>query len=172
MSFFKSFDFNLKMIVRAGIIAGLYVALTFLVFPVASGAIQFRASEALTLLPLIFVESVPALFVGCMISNIITGCALYDVIFGSLITLVAGILTYLVGRLIRKTPLKLFLGGLFPVILNAVFLPVIWYFCYGELEYLYILSVLFLLVSQSVCIYALGIPLYFATEKLHSKGII
>ena len=78
-------------------------------------------------------------------------------------------MTYFTGKIIKKTWFKLLVGGLFPVILNAFLLPVIWYFCYGELEYLYILQVGFLLVSQSVAVYALGVPLYIAIAKLGEK---
>lgn len=163
--------FSTRMLARAGIIAAMYIALTFLVFPVASGAIQFRVSEALTILPLFYVEAIPALFVGCLLSNIITGCVLADVIVGSLITLVAGLLTYLVGKFIKSTPLKILLGGLPPVLLNAFFLPIIWYFAYGSLDYVYMLQVAFLLVSQGVVIYLLGTALYFAISKLCAKGV-
>ena len=85
--------FTTKKIARAGIIASLYIATSFVTAPIASGAIQIRLSEALTLLALIFPETVPALFVGCGLTNLITGCAPYDIIFGSLITLFASVLT-------------------------------------------------------------------------------
>ena len=154
-----------KKLARAGVISALYVVLSLITFPVASGSIQFRLSEGLTLLPLFLPESVIALFVGCMLSNLITGCMILDVIFGSLITLLAGILTYLVGKIIKNKPLKYVLGGIFPVLLNAILLPVIWYFCYGQLEYLYLLQVAFLLASQTVSVYAFGVPLCIFIEK-------
>ena len=124
-------------IARAGVIAALYAATSFVSAPIASGAIQLRLSEALTLLPLIFPESIPALFIGCTISNLLTGCAVYDVIFGSLITLVAAALTFLFGRIIKSAPIKIVVGGIFPVLLNALLLPVVWLFCYGTNEYIY-----------------------------------
>lgn len=154
-----------KKLVRAGLIAGLYVALSLLTFPVASGAIQFRLSEALTILPLFFVEAIPALFVGCMLSNLITGCVILDVVLGSIITLVASALTFLMGKIFKASALKLITGGFFPVVLNAFLLPLIWLFAYGAIEYVYYLQVLFLLISQSVSIYAVGTPLYFAVKN-------
>ena len=155
-----------KRLTRSGIIAALYVVTTFAVLPVASGAIQFRPSEALTLLPLFFIESVPALFVGCLIANLISGCALLDVVFGSLITLISALMTYLVGRIIKNGVLKIAVGGLFPILLNAFLLPVIWYFAYGQLEYVYIINVLTLFISQTVSIYLLGSVLYLGMKKL------
>ena len=160
-----------KIIVRAGLIAGLYVVLSLLTLPVASGAIQFRLSEALTILPLFFIEAVPALFVGCMLSNLITGCAIFDIVFGSLITLVAGFFTYLCSKAIKIIGLKIFVGGLFPVLLNALLLPVVWVYCYGALEYIYIIQSVILLVSQSVVIYLLGTPTYLGVRKMKENGI-
>ena len=162
-------DFS-KKIARAGVIAGIYVALTFVTMPIASGTIQIRIAEAMTLLPLLFIEAVPALFIGCMLANLITGCALQDVVFGSLITLLAGISTYITGKLIKKTWIKLVVGGLFPVLLNAFFLPIIWYYCYGELEYLYYIEVLFMLAGQGISVYAFGVPLYLKLKKWQEKS--
>ncbi len=161
-----------KIIVRAGLVAGLYVVLSLLTMPIASGAIQFRLSEALTILPLFFVEAIPALFVGCMLSNLITGCMALDIILGSVITLVAGSLTFLVGKLIKGTALKILVGGVFPVILNAFFLPILWILIYGAIEYVYLLQVLFLLISQSISIYGVGTPLYLAIKKHQKNQII
>ncbi len=158
-----------KFIVRAGLIAGLYVVLSLLTLPVASGAIQFRLSEALTILPLFFIEAIPALFVGCMLSNLITGCLLLDIILGSVITLVSAVFTYFTGKLIKCTALRIIIGGFFPVILNALFLPVLWILIYGAIEYVYIIQVLFLIISQSVSIYGIGTPLYFAIRKQKDK---
>lgn len=156
--------FTTKRLCRAGIIAAAYVALTLIVLPVASGAIQFRPSEALTILPLFFIEAIPALFVGCLIANIIAGCTIADILLGSLVSLIAATITYIVGRVIKNHILKVFVGGLAPIVLNAIFLPLIW-LIYGALAHLYILEVCFLLVSQSVAIYVLGFPLYFAMKK-------
>ena len=154
-----------KIITRAGVIAALYSATSFVTAPIASGAIQIRLSEALTLLALILPEAIPALFVGCIISNFVTGCAITDVVLGSLITLVAAVLTHISAKLIKNVGLKIFVGGLFPVVLNAVFLPLIWLLCYGTGEYIYILQVALLLAGQSLSVYALGVPLYFAVRK-------
>jgi uncharacterized membrane protein len=154
-----------KKIVLSGIIGGLYVVLSLLTLPVASGAIQFRVSEGLTLLPLFFIEAVPGLFFGCMLSNIITGCMALDVILGSVTTLLASILTYLVGKMFKSHALRISIGGFFPVILNALFLPLVWLLCYGAIEYVYYLQVLFLLISQSISIYAIGTPIYLMLNK-------
>ena len=95
-------NFSTYHLARAGIIAGLYVAVSFIIAPFASGAIQVRLSEGLTILAIILPESIPALFVGCLLSNLITGCAIYDVIFGSLITLISAIFSCFSTKRIKK----------------------------------------------------------------------
>lgn len=155
---------------RAGIVAGLYVALGVITLPVMSGAIQFRAAEGLCLLPLVMPESVIGLFVGCMLSNVISGCAVYDVIFGSITTLVAATCTLAIGRTSLKPSVKTVLGGLFPVVYNAVLLPLIWLLCYGTSEYAYYIEVCFLLVSQSVSVYGVGAGVLAAHRAVYKKN--
>ncbi len=159
-----------KIVARSGVIASLYFVLTAAVLPVASGAIQFRVSEGLTLLPLLFPEAVPALFVGCILANLVTGCVIYDVIFGSVVTLVAACFTYLSGRILKKTGFKIAVGGLFPVLLNAFLLPLIWFFCYESLEYAYMIQVLLLLAGQGVSVYLAGTVMLLPLIKLREKG--
>ncbi len=159
----------IKFLARTGIIAALYTVLTLLVLPLASGAIQIRVSEGLCLLPLMFIEAIPGLAVGCLIANLITGCAFFDILFGSLITLVSAIFTFFVGKTIKNTPLKIIIGGLFPVVLNAVFLPLIWEVCYGAGEYVYLAQTLLLLVGQTVSVYGVGTPVYLKLKNIKNK---
>ena len=158
------------MFARAGVIAALYVALTYAVFPVASGNIQFRISEMLTVLPLFYVEAIPALFVGCLISNLMTGSVL-DIFLGSLITLVAAGATYAVGRFFKNPVVRIALGGAFPVVLNALGLPLIWYWASGTWEVYYWLNVGYLMISQGVIIWVLGAILYCIFVPLIKKEI-
>ncbi len=160
-----------KLVARAGVIAALYFVLTMAVLPVASGAIQFRVSEALTLLPLVFPEAIPALFAGCILANLVSGCVVYDVIFGSVVTLLAACLTYAAGRVFKKTWLKIAVGGIFPVLLNAFLLPLIWLFCYESLEYAYMIQVLFLIAGQGVSVYLLGTFLMLPVIRMREKGV-
>ena len=66
-----------KMVAFGGVIAALYVVLTIIAaaLGIASGAIQVRLSEALTILPVFTAAAVPGLTVGCVVANLITGCA-------------------------------------------------------------------------------------------------
>ena len=157
--------FTTKRICRAGIIAALYVGLTYAFMPLAFGAFQMRPAEALCILPIFFPEAVPALAVGCALSNLGSPFILYDVPFGSLTTLLASLGTYTVGRYIKKTAPKIFLGGLFPVLLNALAIPLIIVFLCGDMAgratllSAYLFYALSLLLTQSVWVYGLGTPL-------------
>ena len=84
-------------ITQGAVIAAIYVVLTYLVnlLGLANGVIQVRLSEALTILPVFTPAAIPGVFIGCLISNLINGAVIWDVIFGSLATLVGAIGTYL-----------------------------------------------------------------------------
>ena len=120
---------NTLKLVTGGLIAALYVVLTVLAaqFNLASGAIQVRFSEALTILPVFTAPAVPGLAVGCVLANLLTGCAAWDVVFGSLATLIGAIGT----RLLRKKPL---LAWIPPVLSNAAIVPVVLMKVYGVNE--------------------------------------
>ncbi len=154
-----------KKITRAGVIAGLYAVTSLITAPIASGAVQVRLSEALCMLALILPEAIPALFVGCALSNLITGCAPLDIALGSVVTLVASVMTFLVGKGIKNNAVKIFIGGLFPVMLNALILPLIWSLCYGAGEYVYILQALLLLIGQALSVYGIGVPLLMGVKN-------
>lgn len=158
-------------LVRAGMIGALYVLFSLITLPISGGVIQFRLSEGLNILPLLFPEAVPALFVGCLLFNYLSGLALYDVLFGSLITLVSAVCVWGVGRFINNTAIKLSVAGLFPVLLNAFGLPLIWLYLCDGLVYTYMLQVAFLLISQSVSVYLFGFFFYHYPAKLRAKGI-
>ena len=114
--------------VQAAMIAAIYVVLTYFIsaFNLASGAIQVRISEALTILPYFTPAAIPGLTIGCLLANLLTGSAIavYDVVFGSLATLLGAIGTYL----LRKHK---FLCTLAPVVSNAVIIPFVLRYGYG-----------------------------------------
>ena len=111
----------------AALIAALYVVLTFVANAagLASGAIQVRLSEMLTIMPLFTWAAVPGLAAGCVLANFLTGCALWDVVFGSLATLLGALGTYYIGR--KKTVL----GPIFPIVSNALIVPLVLQYVYG-----------------------------------------
>ena len=156
---------------RAGVIAALYTTLTYAFAPVAFGPLQIRPAEALCILPLFFVEAVPALYVGCLLANLTSPFALYDMLLGGGATLLAGLTTYLIGRWVGNRKLKLFLGGLSPVLFNTFIIPfVIVVLCGGvsageTIVSAYFATSLSIFLTECLCVYGLGIPLYLFFEK-------
>lgn len=101
-------------------IAAIYAAATYLsaVFGIAYGPIQFRFSEALTVLSVFTPAAVPGLTVGCILGNLTSPYGVWDIVFGSLATLLAAI----TARMFRKIRIKGFpvLSLIMPVIFNAL----------------------------------------------------
>ncbi|NLG02660.1 MAG: QueT transporter family protein [Clostridia bacterium] len=138
---------NVTHLTKAAAIAAIYVVLTYVanIFGLSNGVIQIRISEALTILPFFTPIAVPGLFVGCLISNILTGCMPLDILFGSIATLLGGIGTRMIGSLYHKKrgigqPVKLlrWLTPLPPIITNTLIVPFILAFVYrfqGSIPY-------------------------------------
>ena len=115
-----------RELTMGGMIAALYVVLTFLaqVLGLASGAIQVRISESLTIMPVLFSSAVPGLTIGCVLANLLTGCAPWDVVFGSLATLIGAVGT----RLMKNKP---YLSWIPPVLSNTIIVPIVLMKVYG-----------------------------------------
>jgi len=154
---------NIKHISRASVIAALYIILTLVsnMMGLASGAIQLRLSEALTLLPVIFPESIWGLFIGCFVSNILTGCVVWDIIFGSFATLIGAIISY-------KLKNNRFLASFAPVASNAVIVPFVLKYAYGLKDAWWYLCVTVGLGEFIVCFFLA--PLVIKGVKKHLKS--
>ena len=155
-----------KLLTHGALIGALYVVLTLVanMLGLASGAIQIRISEALTILPAFTFSAVPGLFVGCLISNLITGGALWDVVFGSVATLLGALGTYYFGR-------QKYLAPIFPILSNGIIIPIILKTVYGLQDafwYLFITVTIGEIISCGV----LGTILnsYIEKSKLFKKS--
>ena len=127
----------IRFVTQAAAIAALYVALTALsaALGLDKGAIQIRLGEVLTVLPVFTAAAIPGVSVGCLLSSILFAAAPYDILFGSLATLLAAILTWLLRRAPRVFPL------LSPVLVNTAVIPFVVSACYGSEMALPILAV-------------------------------
>lgn len=92
---------------QAALIAALYVVLTFFsnAFGMASGTVQVRISEALTILPFFTPAAIPGVTIGCLLSNLFTGCAPLDILFGTCATLLGALGSYALRRCRWLVPL-------------------------------------------------------------------
>lgn len=144
---------KVNLICQAAVIAALYVVLTFLFSAFASGVIQVRVSEALTILPFFTPAAIPGLVVGCLLSNWLTGCVIWDILFGSLATMLGALGSYALRRHQWLVPIP-------PIAANMIIVPFVLRYAYdmpdalpymmgtvgaGEIISCYILGMLLLL---------------------------
>lgn len=158
-------------ITQAAAIAALYVVLTLLAnaLGLANYAIQLRFSEAMTVLPYFTNAAVPGLYVGCLLANILTGCAPWDVVFGSLATLIGAVGTYLIGRSKNRFHAAKWICPIPPIVANMIIVPQVLMRVYqaeGTLLYFTITVG----IGEILSCYVLGMILLFALEK--RKGIL
>ena len=152
-----------KKIANTGIISATYVAITLILMPISFGAVQVRLSEALTVLPLVMPEAIVGLTLGCLISNLF-GFGAIDVIFGTIATFLSALLTYLSGKKIKNKALKFVVGAFFPVIINAIIVPLI-FIMTGSADQVYIINFLTVFAGQFLSVYVVGGYLYFALKN-------
>lgn len=107
---------RIRFVVFNGIIAALYVVLTYMLAPISYGPVQARVSEVLTIFPIFSGATIPGVALGCVISNIINPENLgpVDIIGGTLATVIAGVFSYLIGKKNK------WLGIIPPIVANGL----------------------------------------------------
>lgn len=154
----KKTNARILFLTHAALIAALYVVLTYVanLLGIASGAIQVRFSEALTILPYFTPAAIPGLFVGCLLANLLTGAAIPDIVFGSLATLIGALLT----AKLRKNK---WLAPIPPILANAIIVPPLLLLAYG-IKPLW-LSYITVTAGEIISCGILGMLLLFTLEK-------
>ena len=148
---------------RGALIAAIYVALTTIsaIVGLSSGVIQFRISEALCILPIFLPEAIPGLFIGCLLSNLLFGGVIWDILFGALATLIGAV----GARLLRKLPEKFkFITTLPTVISNAVIVPFVLIYAYGAPDS-YAFIMLTVAIGEIACASVGGTALYYLIKR-------
>lgn len=115
---------KVQFITQGAVIAAIYVVLVLIFDTFSFGPIQFRIAEMLTIMPYFTPAAIPGLFVGCLIANIIGGGLIWDIVFGSIATLIGAIGSYLVRKNKWLVPLP-------PIIANMVIVPFVLKYAYG-----------------------------------------
>lgn len=150
---------------QAAMIAAIYVVLVFVFAPISFGPVQIRVAEALTILPFFTPAAVPGVFIGCLIGNLLSpGMIVLDIVFGSLATLLAGIISY-------KLRANKYLVPLPPIIVNMIVVPFVLKYGYG-LPMPLVLSALAVGAGQVVSCYGLGFVLIQVLEKYKNQIFI
>ncbi len=164
-----------KALVTSALIAAIYCALTLTLSWLSFGNMQFRVAEALTLLPIISPHAIVGVTLGCALSNAIgyfmgvNILGAMDIIFGTLASLIAAVLTWACRNIrIKNLPL---LSAFFPVIVNAIVIG-------GELSFLFtgtisaepfLINAVSVFIPQFVICYTAGLILVRFIEKNNIK---
>lgn len=171
-------------LVQAAMIAALYVVLTMLAnaLGIASGNIQVRFSEALTVLPFFTSAAIPGLYIGCLLGNIAIGSALPDIIFGPIPTLIGAIGTWALGKAYshyaeKKKPegqkenlraaLCKWLSPVPPILANAIIIPPVLKYAYGIVPVW--LSVITVGIGEILSCGVFGLILLFALTRYRGR---
>lgn len=157
-----------KLLAFSAVTGALYAVLTIILAPISFGAVQFRISEALCILPFFIPETSIGLFAGCFIANLTTGVAA-DIIFGPLATLAACLAVAAAGRRSRSFRSKI-IACAAPVVFNALVIGVVITAAYcgmnpfrnPEVFALYALEVG---AGEAGVMYLIGLPLMHWIEK-------
>ena len=123
-----------RNLVFGALIAAIYVVLTLMLRPISYGPIQFRISEALCVLPYFTPAAIPGVFLGCLISNLLGGAVIMDVVFGSLATLLGAVGSWV----LRKNR---FLVSVPPIMSNILIIPWVLKFAYGSEDLIWYMMV-------------------------------
>ncbi len=158
--------FSTRDIALAAVIGAAYAALTMLLAPVSYGPIQMRVSEVLCILPFFMPVTTWGLFVGCAVANIISTAGIWDVIFGSLATLLACLCIQALGQRGRGSVswLRIILAALMPVIWNGVIIGALLMWTITDTVFPNVNAAFWIIggevaLGEAVVMFVLGIPL-------------
>ena len=124
---------------------------------ITKGIIQLRLADALTVLPVFTPAAIPGLFLGCLATNKAIGCHNLDIIFGSIATLVAAVLTFAVRK-------KRFLAPIPPIVINMIAIPLMFTYVYRFDDRPFWQYVLFIGISGIISCGVLGIALMLGLD--------
>lgn len=159
---------NTKKMVLTALIAAAYAVSTLAIAPFSFGAMQFRVSEVLTILPVFTPFAIPGLVIGCLIANFFSPFGIIDIVFGTLATLIAAFLSYRV-RNIKLWDFPI-LAPLFPVVSNGIIIGAVTSIMAGLDFKGFIINAGLIALSEAVSCYILGIPFYFGFKRVITKA--
>lgn len=152
-----------KAVVFVGMVAAVYAALSLMpgLSVLSFGPVQLRIAEAMSALALLTPWAIPGLTIGCFLANLGSPMMVVDLPFGTLATLIATLLTYL----LRKKPA---LAMLMPVIANGVIIGATISF-YTDAGFSLIINMALVAAGEAVACYVFGLPLYRILKKNFTK---
>ncbi len=164
---------RVRFICLAALIAAIYVVLTFFTITPFAG-IQIRFAEMLIVLAFVMPAAVPGLTLGCLLSNIFTGCMLLDIIFGTLATFIGAMGAYLLGK-IKNRKMARWLCTIPNIVSNTIIVSIVCYICYTPVSEQNISIIPFYAatigIGEIISCGILGTVLLFSCEKTFKRLI-
>ena len=169
-------DSKTRSITTSAVLGAAYAALTIILAPISYGSIQMRVSELFCIMPFFIPGTAWGLFIGCILANLITG-NIFDIIFGSLATLFAGLCTAAIGKAGRGAG-SAALGCLMPVVFNAIVVGAVITVAYNGMNLfehleIFALNALQVGLGEAAVMYLFGFPLmrYLPKKKFFREYI-
>ena len=141
----------LIFVLYAAAIAAVYCVLTIILAPISYGPVQFRISEALTVIPALTPAGIPGLIVGCFLANVLGPYGILDAVFGTAATALAAVCTYYLRDHDWLVPLP-------PVIANGVIIGLELHYAYGVPGLWACMG--WVAFGELVVCYVIGLPLF------------
>lgn len=158
--------FSVKELTLSAMVAAIYAALTLVLSPISFGTVQFRISEVLCALPFFYPKSIWGLFIGCIISNILGGMGILDIVFGSLATLLAAVCT--------SKAKKRIIAVLPPVVFNAFVVGAVLAYELGKENFWrsFALNAFWVGLGEAVVMFGVALPLLYILPKTSFLNVL
>ena len=150
-----------KFITMSAAISAIYVVLTIVFAPISFLAVQVRIAEALTALPMFSLAAIPGLFIGCLFGNLLGGTVVWDIVFGSIATLIGAVGSYLLRKNRWLVPVP-------PIVSNSLIVPFVLKYAYG-MDLPIPVLILDIFIGELLGCYVLGELLISVIEKTGTK---
>ena len=167
--------FTTKRMTRIALIAAVYTAVSLVLAPFSFGNIQVRVAEGLTILPVLFFDSIIGVTVGCFLTNLfgamlgVNVLGFLDVIFGTAATLIAALLTYYFrNKQVKGIP---YLSVLPPILVNGIVIGLELTYAYAP-AFTWTYFLIFaaeVAIGQTIAVTVIGIPLLNYFKKILKK---
>lgn len=157
-----------RKLVISALIAAVYAALTYALAPISYGLIQFRVSEVMVLLAFFNPMYIGGLTLGCLLSNILGGLGILDIVFGTLATFLSVSAISITASKIKDTKKGLIISSIWPVLFNGLIIG-------GMLSILLevpmVIAMLQVGIGEFLAVSVVGVPLVLYAQKKYSNKL-
>lgn len=157
-----------KRLVKTAIIAALYAILTIILAPISYGPIQFRLSEVMVLLAFFDPFYIGGLTLGCLLSNILGGYGVMDIVFGTIATFMSVSSISLTSKFLKQNKFSLLIASLWPTLFNGVIIGWMLNFVLGVPIFITMLQVA---IGEFVVVTILGVSIAIIIKRKYGNKL-